>query len=289
MRPTPFICGPGTRGLIRSFRRRPTCGATAPNWETGHWLTGRLGGAPLDALIAASILDDAGISDSDSSALTEIVDGYVVDRPMPPRAAIEPLALAYAFDAGEADGKLFFRQRGGEVRAELSEDDLLLPADRAPARLVRAQETELSREVSLSFTDGSADYRRSAVTSRRLTGGAARVSHADLAVVTNDASAERRANIWLQDLWAGRESAEFALPPSNLALAVGDVVGLTVRGRRHVLELRAIVDTDGRARARAVDRSGRVRRRRSRCRGGGRPSRRRPLARRMCWCSICRC
>src|SRR6185295_6746930 len=28
-----------------------------PNWETGHWLTGRLGGAPLDALIAA-ILDD---------------------------------------------------------------------------------------------------------------------------------------------------------------------------------------------------------------------------------------
>ena len=24
-----------------------------PNWETGHWLTGRLGGAPLDALVAA--------------------------------------------------------------------------------------------------------------------------------------------------------------------------------------------------------------------------------------------
>ena len=103
------------------------------------------------------------------------------------------------------------------------EDDLLLPEDRAPARLVRAQETELSREVSLSFTDGGSDYRRSAVTSRRLTGGAARTSHADLAVVTNDASAERRANIWLQDLWAGREAAEFALPPSDLALAVGDV------------------------------------------------------------------
>ncbi len=133
-----------------------------PNWDTGHWLTGRLGGAPLDALIAA-ILDDAGIGDFDSSALTEIVDGYVIDRPMPPRAAIEPLALAYAFDAGEADGKLVFRQRGGEVRAEIGEDDLLLPDNRAPARLVRAQETELAREVSLSFTDGGADYRRSAV------------------------------------------------------------------------------------------------------------------------------
>ena len=84
---------------------------------------------------------------------------------------------------------------------------------------MRAQETELAREVSLSFTDAGSDYRRSAVTSRRLVGGAARTSHADLAVVTNDAAAERRADIWLQDLWAGRESAEFALPPSELALA----------------------------------------------------------------------
>ena len=31
------------------------------NWQTGHWLTGRLGSAPLDSLIAA-ILTDAGIA-----------------------------------------------------------------------------------------------------------------------------------------------------------------------------------------------------------------------------------
>ena len=60
------ICGPGTRGLIRCFPPRSMSGATAPNWETGHWLTGRLGGAPLDALIAA-ILDDAGIGGFDTS------------------------------------------------------------------------------------------------------------------------------------------------------------------------------------------------------------------------------
>ncbi len=29
-----------------------------PNWETGHWLTGRLGSAPLDALVGA-ILETA--------------------------------------------------------------------------------------------------------------------------------------------------------------------------------------------------------------------------------------
>ena len=225
-----------------------------PNWETGHWLTGRAGSAPLDALVA-TILTDAGISDFDTSALTESVDGYLIDRPMPPRSAIDPLALAYAFDAAEVSGLLAFRPRGGDVVAEIAEDDLLLGDDAsAPARLVRTQETELPREVSLSFTDGGADYRRSAVTSRRLVGGAARASQADLAVVTNDAAAERRADIWLQDLWAGRESAEFALPPSQLALAPGDVIGLTVGGRRRLVELRSISDTESRAvKAQSID------------------------------------
>jgi hypothetical protein len=224
-----------------------------PNWETGHWLTGRLGGAPLDALVS-TILGDAGIGHFDSSALGEGPDGYVIDRPMSPRAAIEPLALAYAFEASEDGAILRFRPRGGEPVAELTEDDLVLPDDAAPLRLTRAQETELPREVSIGFTDAEIDYRRAAVTSRRLVGGAARTAHADLSIVTNDAAAERRADIWLQDLWAGRETADFALPPSALALTPGDVIALDSGGRRRVLELRETVDTEQRrVRARAID------------------------------------
>ena len=223
------------------------------NWQTGHWLTGRLGSAPLDALVGA-ILGDAGIADVDTADLRDSVAGYVIDRPMPPRTAIEPLAMAYAFDAAEVSGTLCFRPRGGEPVAELDENDLVAPEDRAPVRLIRAQETELPREVTIAFTDSGTDYRRAAVASRRLVGGAARASHADLAVVTDDASAERRANIWLQDLWAGREGAGFMLPPSRLALACGDVVGLTAGGRRRLMELRAITDAEARAvKAQSID------------------------------------
>ena len=53
------------------------------------------------------------------SALREGCDGYVVDRPMSPRAMIEPLAMAYAFDATAADGTLRFIQRGGAPVAEI--------------------------------------------------------------------------------------------------------------------------------------------------------------------------
>jgi hypothetical protein len=223
------------------------------NWETGHWLTGRLGGAPLDALVAA-ILDDASVTGCDATSLGEGPDGYAIDRPMSPRDAIEPLALAYAFDASEDGETLRFRPRGGEAVATFGEDDLVLPDDAAPFRLTRAQETELPREVSIGFTDGEFDYRRSAVSSRRLVGGAARAAHADLAIVTNDAAAERRADIWLQDLWTGRETAAFALPPSALALSPGDVIALDAGGRTRTLEIREAVDTAQRSiQARAID------------------------------------
>ena len=225
----------------------------AINWQTGHWLTGRLGGAPLDALVT-QLLDDAGVAGVDASALCEGCDGYVVDRPMAPRAMIEPLAMAYAFDASAAEGVLRFVPRGGAVVAEFADDDLVAPDDAASVRLTRAQETELPREAGFGFTDALADYRRSAVTSRKLVGGASRAVHSDLAVITNDAAATRRAEIWLQDLWAGRETAEFALGMKALALAPGDVIALTLDARRRLFEIDGFVDAQVRqVKARSID------------------------------------
>jgi hypothetical protein len=224
-----------------------------PNWETGHWLTGRLGSTPLAGLVSMMVAD-ANAGEVVTNTLGEGPDGYVIDRPMSPRAALEPLAQAYAFDAAGDGDALQFRPRGGSPITELSEDDLVLPERGAPAQMTRAQETELPREVSLGFTDGFSDYRRSAASSRRLVGGSARMSRADLAAVIDPVEAERRADIWLQDLWAGRERAEFALPPSKVALTPGDVVGLTVNGRRRVMELREFVDTESRKiTARSID------------------------------------
>ena len=224
-----------------------------PNWETGHWLTGRLGSTPLDGLVS-TILSDSGFAGADTSELGEGPDGYVVDRPMAPRAMLDPLALCFAFDAVEQDGVLRFRQHGGAPVAEIVEDDLLLPEDGAPALLTRAQESDLPREVTIGYTDIGNDYQRAAATSRRLVGGSTRSAHADLAMVSTDAQAERRAEIWLQDLWAGREAAAFALPPSRLALSAGDTIGLTVNGRRRLVELQEVADTESRAiKARSID------------------------------------
>ena len=223
------------------------------NWHTGHWLNGRLGGAPLDALVER-LASDSGVTGIDASALRGGCDGYVVDRPMAPRAMIDPLAAAYAFNATAADGVLRFIPRGGDVVAVLSEDDLVAPEQGALAQLVRAQETELPRQVGIGFSDALADYRRGAVTSRKLVGGANRLLQADLAVITSDAVMTQRADIWLQDLWAGRERAEFSLGPAALTLAPGDVIALTLSGRQRLFEIEALVDAEARrVSARSID------------------------------------
>jgi hypothetical protein len=80
------------------------------------------------------------------------------------------------------------------------------------------------------------------------------LQQSDVAMVASGGMAVRRADIWLQDLWAGRESASFALPPSRLSLAPGDVVALTCGARRRLFEIRDIVDTETRkVRARSID------------------------------------
>jgi hypothetical protein len=44
------------------------------------------------------------------------------------------------------------------------------------------------------------------------------------------------------------------LPPSRLSLSLGDVVGLTVNGRRRLIEVQEISDTESRAvRALSID------------------------------------
>lgn len=227
--------------------------ADGANWDSGHWLNGRLGAAPLEDMVRA-ILADAGADGFDTSRLRGAADGYVIDRPMSARGAIEPLSSAFTFDAVEENGGIVFRQRGGGVITTLSGEELAIDGDDPDCRFVRAQETELPVQIALGFTEVRGDFRRAAVLSRRLAGESRRESKADLALVTSDAAAERAADIWLQDLWAGRERAEFSLPPSRAALSPGDIVDLDYRGRVRRLEILEAVDAGARAiKARSID------------------------------------
>jgi hypothetical protein len=231
--------------------------ADGPNWQTGHWITGRLEGAPLDRLVAA-ILADFGLGDGTPIPLgghvDGFVDGYVIDRPMSARDALEPLATLFGFDVIARPGGLGWRGRGGSVEVVLTRDDLV-DAEKEPLlSRSRAQETDLPAALEIGFTDAEGEYARAAIGSRRLAGTSRRELRADVAVVTRRADVQRLADIQLQDLWAGRESVEFGLSPREVALEPGDVVRLATPSSAGLYRVTRIAD--GRVRrieARAVE------------------------------------
>jgi hypothetical protein len=227
--------------------------ADGANFETGHWINGRLEGVTLDRLVRA-VLADYGLPAPDELAIDGFVDGYVLDRPLSARQALEPLAQTFGFDATMSSGRLVFRGRAATVARALSADDLVLDRDGQPFELRRAQESELPRELRLVHLDGNDDYRQVTARSRRLAGAARRENALELAMVTRRAEGQRLADQRLQEIWAGRETLELELSPRCIGLETGDVVSLAVAGKPRLFRLTRI--TDGptrRASARAVE------------------------------------
>jgi hypothetical protein len=202
-----------------------TVWSEGPNWETGHWIIGRIEGAALDRLLAR-ILRDFGFADPGAIPVDGFLDGYVIDRPMSLRGALEPLLRLFGVDAVARGEAIAWQGRGGRAVVHLAKDDLVLGDKEPPLKLTRTQETELPQQVEIGFTEGDTDYRQASVASRRLSGSSRREARADSAVVTRRAEAQRLADTWLQDLWAARESAEFELSPRRVELEPGDVIAV---------------------------------------------------------------
>lgn len=218
----------------RPFPAFPTQSAAwsdGPNWETGHWLSGRLEGVPLDRLVMtlAEAVEAPGVV-IERPRINGFLDGYVLDRPMSPREAIDPLAALYGFDALAGQGKLAFIDRRRKAVREIDDDDLVAGArEMSLVTWTRAQESELPGEIALTYADSENGYQMARVLTRRLEGCSTRQSDAQAAVITHRAEAQRLADIWLQDLWIGRETAEFTLRPGLVGLQPGDVVRLGAR------------------------------------------------------------
>lgn len=200
--------------------------ADSGNYERGHWLNGRLGGAPLHRLVSA-IVEHFDFQDVETEDLEGMIDGYVVDDIMSARDAIEPLARAFSFDALETGGKLRFIGRRSVDFIQLDPQQCIEEhADRPLYTLQRMQETELPASVKLTYIESGRDYRQAAVESRRSTGSSRRETAIALPAMLSQSIAQTSADAILFDTWNGRETASFVLPPSWLRLEPGDGIAL---------------------------------------------------------------
>ncbi len=202
------------------FPARGDIWGDAESWARGHWLNGRLTRAPLDALLVALAGEGA-----QARGVSGTLAGYVIDRPLSPRQAIDPLADVFQIDMIETPDALRFQTRGGPTAAAFSAGDFA-ERDGAAFTLQLAQRGEAPTAVRLSYVDEGGDYRPAVAEARLPYTDDGREAGYDVAAVMDEASAAARARSLLADAGVMRETVSFALPPSALALEPGDAVSL---------------------------------------------------------------
>ncbi|MGB5871709.1 MAG: glycoside hydrolase TIM-barrel-like domain-containing protein, partial [Albidovulum sp.] len=229
-----------TRAHVWAWDARPfpqfpgnqTLWSDGDNYARGHWISGRTTAQPLSSVVA-EICARAGMVDFDVSGLYGLVRGYLVADNGSARTALQPLMLAYGFEALERDGLLVFRMRDGRVDADVSADDLAVGEETAGfVETVRAMEADVAGRVRLNFVEAEGDYETRAVEAIFPDEETVVISQSELALSLTRAEGQRVAERWLTEARVARDGARFTLPPSLGHLGAGDVVRLAA-GPQH--------------------------------------------------------
>jgi hypothetical protein len=105
------------------------------------------------AAIADAMCDAAGLDDRDTSALTQLVQGYSWTRG-DVKSQMEPILDIHDVDARPHDFSIQFLPRGGAVRADLLTQDFAKSGEDSPRyKATITQDTDLPRILRVNFAD----------------------------------------------------------------------------------------------------------------------------------------
>ncbi len=246
------VGGAGYRVVCASSRDQPFGGIEIYRirFHPVYTLTDN-GGVTLSSIVS-EICGYAGLAagDIDVTALASVlVTGYPMRMPATPRELLEPLMLAYQFDAVESDGKLKFVRRGGALAATIPQTDLAAHRieEDAPPPLTytRGQEGELPAEVAVTHLDAGAQLQPATQYARRQGASGTERRAVDLPIVMPATTAKALAETLLFAAHQRRIRYELQVGPKYLGLEPTDIIDVTVAGLTHRMR---IVETrwDGR-------------------------------------------
>ena len=226
------------------------------NWQTGHWVNGRLGAATAADVIAA-VLADHGFQGGDVARVSGDLGGYVQSEQASARDVLEPLMAALQIDAVEDGAKLRFRSR---MKQASQPRDIAVLADLDGQALIeetRGHDSDFGGEAILDRFDPENAFERTTARSRRVSPANERVLRLALPGVMHDGAAASAVEDALRDHQVSRRSVRFSLSPAALAVEPGDVVtfadgpaggfivGRIEDGAARSVEARAFVPSSG--------------------------------------------
>nr|WP_316653312.1 glycoside hydrolase/phage tail family protein [uncultured Gellertiella sp.] len=208
-----------------AFPRASRIWSDGANWQTGHWLNGRLGAGTVADVLAA-ILTDHGFTAFDVSGVTGDITGYVGAEIGSARTLIEPLLHAFQIDVVEEGALLRFTSRL-ETSLPVRALDVLADDEKEPLyEETRGKLSEFADQTLITFDDPALDYQTAIARSPRLSITRERLLQLGLPGALDFGQAVRLAEALLRDHQLQRRSVTFRLSPGEIGLQPGDVISL---------------------------------------------------------------
>lgn len=203
--------------------------------DTGYYIGERgltQNGEALSSIVA-DLCQRAGVTSaqSDVSALTDTVDGYVIASQTTVQGAIQALQPAYFFDAVETGGKIKFVKRGGAIAVTIPDEDLGArqsgsDPDVDLVETTRQMDDELPGVLNVSYLQRATDYEVANKQARRIVGNSETEMRMDMAIVMTDEKAQGVADVNLHHAWVQRRTYRFSLPRKYSYLEPTDLVSV---------------------------------------------------------------
>ena len=209
-----------------AFPARTDIWSDGPAWERGHWLNGRASAVALAAVVA-DICRDAGLDEVDVDGLHGVVRGYALTGGETGRAALQPLMLAYGFDAVESGGRLAFVMRDGLARVDLDDSHLAVGDEVSGLELSRAPDAEMAGRVLLTHIEAGGDYAVTTAESMLPDAALSATSESEFPLAMTRTEGRQVAERWLTEALVARDNARFCLPPSFGHLRPCDIIRWT--------------------------------------------------------------
>ncbi len=206
------------------FPARDNIWSDGLNWQRGHWLSGRMGLIPLPDVVQ-DLCAQSGLGNVDVTQVNGLLQGYHIDRPMPGRNALAPLAAIYDFAMIETAAGLRFASSGTEDVVALSLDDIA-HGEQGPVERIKASPEDRMKDARVHFIDAARDYQLGLASARDLAAETVRVVDIQAPIVMDASFARFTAETILARSVDGQATVNFQLADSRLDIEVGDSVSL---------------------------------------------------------------
>jgi hypothetical protein len=200
------------------------------NYRLGHWMTGRTALRSL-ASVVTEVCARTGLTGIDTRELYGIVRGYAPGDVADARALLQPLMVAFGFDAAEREGRVVFRSRG-IARVEALDPAQVVASVEAGGdiTLTRVSPEETAARILLLHVDADGDFEVRAAGAGAPTVTLRSVSRSELPLALTADEASEIAERWVAETQVARDRLRFSLPQGGSRVGAGDVIRLADAG-----------------------------------------------------------